>query len=97
MPLLRTQFEDFRLMNLQDAVASKLNPLEQVPFLNGVRLNDIALSVGANSVSHKLAREAVGYFVLKRRADASIWDGAIDDKTLTLFASAAVTVDLWVF
>ena len=68
--------------------------------LNGRLLENIAIATTATKVSHGLKRVPRGWLVVDRTADARVFrDSTGTERTtfLTLKASAACTVSLWVF
>jgi hypothetical protein len=89
--------EDENTDRMLQSILERINLFANCPFLDGVLLKGISLSVGANSVNHKLGRNCTGYLVFKQDAASSIFLSASDAKTLTLNSSASATVDLWVF
>lgn len=87
-------------MRVQDNVNSAFIPLQSAQIINGQVLKGILLTTGQdNPVSHKLGRELVGYIVIKKNANADVWDSTSATPTLTvvLQTSANCTVDLYVF
>lgn len=87
------------VQRLGDALAKGLQGLPSISILNGTQLDGIQLSTSPLRVSHKLGRQPLGYIVVKRNANATVYDA--DDSQPTLFlnltASASVTVSLWVY
>jgi hypothetical protein len=84
------------MMLLQQYIEDAIKQAAPV-FTTGVLLEGVTLSTSAKSVNHTLGRKALGYWIVKRSANAVVYDTAIDDQTLTLVASGSVTVSLWVF
>lgn len=86
---------------LQTNWASQLNPLLRSPLSNGVLLKNVSLASGDNQVNHLLGRNLQGWIVTRLRANVDIYDkqdsNVTPQLTLTLNASGAVTVDLFVF
>lgn len=70
-----------------------------VPFLDGVWVRGQAFAATTNTpVSHKLGRQPRGWFITKIETNCGQlklieWD----DRTATLYASVAMTVDIWFF
>ena len=84
---------------LQKNVEASLGPLVANPLLNGSLLTGVNLASGANSVNHKLGRVPRGWFIVSS-STADVVYGSVSsatDTTLTLTASGAITVSLWVF
>lgn len=69
------------------------------PLLNGVLLTGVELSSTATQVPHTLGREPQGWIIVNKTANANVWQSSTDlsKSFLTLTASGAVKVDLWVF
>jgi|WetSurMetagenome_2_1015567.scaffolds.fasta_scaffold703717_2 hypothetical protein len=93
--------DDRPLSLMQNAWATKLNPLLDHPFFNGHILEKVSLGTGSNVVNHLLNRKLLGWVIVRRRANATVYDtqdtNALPDKTLTLVASTNVVVDIFVF
>lgn len=99
--LRRVKSLDRNLDQVQSNVAEILEPISAVPLTRGFILSGVVLASGDNHVNHKLGRALTGWFVVRKRAAADIYDKqdvnsspALD---LVLHATAAVTVDLFVF
>ena len=92
---------DSDIRELQYGLSTVLRPVTKAPILDGVLLEDIALSTSSTDVPHKLGRAARGYIPVKMNASANVYDeeSSNGDKEnfLKLKASASVTVNLWVF
>lgn len=89
---------DQTLMLLQKQWLSQLNPLLNVPIVQGSELKNIKLVSGANTFNHYLGKQMTGWFVIDQNAVASIYRSLpLNNQTLTLTSNAAVTVSLWVF
>lgn len=103
MKALRTlQFEDDKLSRQFDAITEWARPVTNSAILDGVLVEQIALGAGTvTQVQHMLGRVPRGWAVVRRSADARVWDAPegspASDKLLALRANAAVTVSLWVF
>lgn len=86
---------------LQTNWATQINPVLANPVINGFILKEVQLSSGTNVVNHKLGRKLQGWFIVRQRASATIYDtqDSNSNPSLTLFltASANVTVDIYVF
>lgn len=81
-----------------DKWAAQLNPLLTLPMLQGLQLANVVLKVGANNINHKLGRKMQGWFPTNKNAFADLYcSKPFNDTTLTLNASAPVTVSLWVY
>lgn len=101
MSLTKFYTTDKDLSLLQTSWASDINPVLNAPLNNGHILSGVVLSSGTNSVNHLLARKLLGWFIVRQRSAASIYDNQDSNsnptQTLTLVSSAGVTVDLFVF
>lgn len=91
------QIADEKVNRMQGNVVQALNQVLKVPFMDGILLSGQSLAAGANTVNHRLQRNIQGYLILKQNAAATIFGSNYGRSTFTLTASAAVTVDLWVF
>jgi len=93
--------EDETVSKFQENVSSVFEEIGNKAILNGNLLKNIALTTGANEVSHKLGRDLQGYIIVRKRANSIIWDSQDSNKlknlTLILNCSADVVVDIWCF
>ena len=99
LPIYQTDLREFSLM--QTNWSSQINPLLNLPINNGLILQDIVLETGVNTINHKLGRKLQGWFLIRQRGPASIYDeqdsNQFPSRTLILNSSAEVGVDLFVF
>ena len=98
MKKLGTQIPE--LNRVQDFIEQSVEPMENSPLWNGVLLPATTLDPGAPvNVAHRLGRQPLGYFVVGRSSNATVWDSpsSIPSKFLALNTDALVTVKLWVF
>ena len=91
-----------RIINMvQDNIANVLEPLSSNPLMSGLILTSVVLKTGSNTVNHKLGRKLRGWFIVRQRSAASIYDNqdsnTLNAVSLILVSSANVTVDLYVF
>ncbi len=92
------QTNDLVLSQLQTRWTSILNPVIGNPLNNMRQIEDVVLSVGANTINHKLGYKMQGWVVTDIQGAAVIYRSApFNDKTITLNASAPVTISLGVF
>lgn len=92
--------QDLALTVLQTSVSDAFQALAAIPFLDGVLLQDVALTTSSQDIEHKLGRAWRGYFVGKNSANAVVYTGTGTNSTslfVSLRASASTTVDLWVY
>lgn len=69
-----------------------------MPFLQGVFLEDVALTTSTVAVAHRLGREPRGYFVMAKTGPGDLWlSQAPDSRNLYFLSDSTLTVDLWVF
>lgn len=94
--------KDQDLNQVQSNVEEALNPVISSAIVNGLIVPDVCLRANvATLVTHNLGREALGWIIIRKRADSRIWD--VEDfnnkpkSTLALACSHDVQVDLWVF
>lgn len=98
----KTSFTDDNLQRLQNNVETFSAPIVNSQIIDGVLIENVELATGStNIIDHKLGRKPLGYFVVKKNANANIWDSqSTNDRpslTLELLTSATVTVNLWIF
>jgi hypothetical protein len=94
--------KDKESSKLQENVELVLKPIINSQIIDGVLLKCVDLQPGKrNEVQHKLGRLPLGYIVVRKRADARIWDlqdtNPAPGQTFSLACSHAVQVDLWIF
>lgn len=92
--------EDQSLTLLQTGWSSQINPVLGNPLVNGVLQKNIALSVGSNSINHKLGRNLQGYIITGMHTTFSqITDTTSNTPSLTLNlnSSAATSIDIYCF
>lgn len=70
--------------------------------IDGQLLKDVSIPTGSVvKVPHTLSRKVTGYIVIKKNANAQIWDSeasnTLPTKFLNLNSSANVVISLWVF
>lgn len=86
---------------LQTRWASLLEPTLNNAATQGQVLKSVALSIGPNVVNHKLGRKLQGWCIVRKRASSDIYDtqdtNQTPELTLTLQASIAVVVDIYVY
>ncbi len=79
--------------------ASKLNPVLANLLIQGSQIAGIVLAANTpQSINHYLGKNQTGFFITDQNAAASIYrTQPFNDSTLTLEASANVTINLWVY
>ena len=86
---------------VQGYIATALNPLLQLPFASGNRVQDQDLSTSDTIVDHGLEQAPEGWIILKQDAAQVIYESAtvndFPETTVILKAGGAVTADLFFF
>ena len=97
LPIIRSD----DLVQLQTKWANILEPALSLPLLSGLILKNVKLSTGQNTIPHKLGRNLQGWFIVRQRAAAAVYDeqdtNQLPGLNLVLHSSAAVEVDILVF
>ena len=99
-PFRKTKSGNREIEDLQEAVVATLGPIARLELLRGRLIKSVVLdATSIVEVSHGLGRAHVGWIVAGKNADATVWEvsGTTPSKTLVLRASAAVTINLWIF
>jgi hypothetical protein len=103
IPALRTlNFTDKTLSLAFGYIDQAIDAISRLAIVNGRLEKATVLTAGVvTPVSHKLGRKPLGYFIVNRDAQATVWtDPAVNDNEdlfLNLQTSANVTVALWIF
>lgn len=96
LPILKTS--DRVLLSIETQWSSILNPVIANPIVQGVQISNIAIKTGTNVINHLLDRNQQGWFVTDATAAITLYRSKpLNDKTLTLVASAPATISLWVY
>jgi len=86
---------------VQGYIATALNPLLQLPFASGNRVQDQDLSTSDTIVDHGLDQAPEGWIILKQDAAQVIYESAtvndFPETTVILKAGGTVTADLFFF
>ncbi len=86
---------------MQTSWAEQLNPVISNPLMSGQILKLVTLQIGSNAINHKLGRALQGWYIVRQRAAANIYDtqdsNTRPNLTLLLTSDAVVTADLFVF
>ena len=91
------------LSKIQGAIEQVLNPLVKIPYLNGIILENLSITTSPVKFAHGLGRAPVGYWLIYKNAAGDVYAptvgtiGPFSGTTITLQASAAVTVNILVF
>ena len=84
---------------LAKAVADFTRQLENNPLLDGRLLADVTVGTSTTNIQHLLGRPYRGWIVTKNSNGATVEQGTQlnTEQFLSLFASASVVVDIYVF
>jgi len=92
---------DPNLTKVQYKLQEALGPIFSIDLLDGNLITGVDLTTSASVIAHKLGRESKGYIVVKRSANAVVYDNESTNTSkasfIKLIASASVTIDVWVF
>jgi len=83
----------------QPKLAASLNPILNLPILNGNQINNINLVANTpQSINHLLQRMMQGWFVVDINADTAIRRTLpFNSLTLTLESTSNVQINIWVY
>ena len=83
----------------QPKLSVALNPILNLPIINGLQLNNIKLAATTPlAINHLLQRMPQGWVVTDNNSNVTIWrTQPYNTNTITLEASAATTISLWVY
>ena len=86
---------------VQGYIATALNPLFQLPFASGNRVQDVEITTADTIVDHGLEQTPEGWIVLKQDAAQVIYESAtandFPETTIIMKAGGTVTADLFFF
>lgn len=86
------------LNDLSESVSTVVSQLNAIPPLSGQLIEDITLSSGQNTVTHRLGSRARGAMVVMQSASGSV--SVLPSKNsseIYLSTTVAMTVSVWVF
>ena len=91
--------QDPQVTALAIAVTEFATPLVKNPLLGGYLIQNISLTTSPLIIPHILGRPYIGWFVTKIDDDANVFQTTFlhTATSISLEASAAVTVDIWIF
>lgn len=104
--IARVQTEDRLINQLQSNIGLVVNPLQEIPLNQGVLIQNVSLTSGANRIPHGLGRPLIGWFVTRMRTvfrQIYDTDDAVvsppNDTSLYLYLNSSGTVvcDLFIF
>lgn len=87
------------IVDLQKRLQEFFVPIIANPMLDGSLLTGVKVDTSPTKIEHKLRREILGWIVVRNNTNCTVWEPSrqLTAAFLTLQASAATTVDLWVF
>jgi hypothetical protein len=96
LPLQKTNLLPLSL--LQTQWKAQLDPVLNNPMTSMAILENVQLINGVTVINHRLGQKQQGWVLVDQQGPASIYRSApLNDLTLTLTSSAAVTVSIGVF
>ena len=96
LPYIQSPSREMSMMQTQ--WASQLNPVLNLPLVQGIILPDVSLINGATTINHLLGRKLQGWFLVDIDGAAEIYRSQPKNSvSLTLTSNAAVTVSIFVF
>ena len=103
MKKLKKHFtQDQDISAVQDNVADYLNQLDRLPQLDSHIIRDVVLNSAVdNQVAHELNRNIEGWQIIRKNANAVVWESSTTNPSPTKFvllrASAACKVTILFF
>ena len=83
---------------MQQKWASEINPVLNLPLVQGVQLTEVPLSTGVNVINHKLSRTQQGFVITDIQGAAQIYRSQpFNNLTLTLTSDADIVISMWVY
>lgn len=79
-----------------DNINAEFNRLNKVSILNNTIIENVEINT-TTSINHKLGRAPNGYITILKNANVQIWNGEVNETTITLNSSGAVRVSLLIF
>ena len=97
-PLQKTHIGDEVHERAQSSLKAWSDKVSACPLLDGVMTDNINMAALTDeAIQHSLGRVPVGYHVIYQSAAGYIHQTAISKTTITMQASANMTIKLWVF
>lgn len=81
----------------QDSTRGAIARISVGTILDGVQVDGAEVGTSATAINHLLGRQPKGWAVVDIDTAATVHRTAWDSRTLTLVASSACTVSLWVY
>ena len=88
---------DRNLQRVQNQLLAPMTALLRCPLLDGRIMKDVAIAATSTAVNHGLGRSPLGWIVISNDTLATVREDSRTSAQFNLTASAACTVDLWVF
>jgi len=85
--LRKVYSKDNDLNRVQDNVSGVLDFIQQSPLTGAVTVVAAPLTIGANSVGHRLGRRPIGWFTIGTDAPCTLYDTAPADQTFLYITS----------
>lgn len=82
--------------NIQQNVEDEFDKINRISILSNNVIENVSINT-TTVLAHKLNRKPIGYIIIAKNANATIWNGTIDEQSITLNSSVAVTVNVMVF
>ena len=97
----KVQTNSREINQIQNNIVGQLNNIGNNSISSGIILNNQALKTGTNTINHKLEKPLTGWFIVRQKSLANIYDNPHNNKkparNLILISNADVTVDIFVF
>jgi hypothetical protein len=96
--LPKTTFDDEVQERAQSALKVWSDKVSACPLLDGVMTAVVSMAATtAKAINHTLGRVPVGYLLVYQSAAGTVHQTASSKTSITMEASAAMTIKLWVF
>lgn len=93
--------QDQTLTQLQANIDVAFKNALSEPMLRGTLIKDVSIGTTDTTISHGLGRDYQGFVVARLKSDARVWESSTGNPQpstqIILKASAACTVNLWVY
>lgn len=66
------------------------------PFIGGQLIQNVSVGTGATTINHGLGRQPQIWTLCDQQNNAVVWRSAWNSNSITLIASAACTMSIWV-
>lgn len=97
-PKMPWELANPRWAALLNPLFGQVTSLQSVPLISGYQINSVALVANTpKTIPHSLGVIPEGWVVVDQNASASIWRQAWTSNSVTLEASANVTISFWIY